>query len=148
MRRIGALMPYAENDPDSQVRLMTLLQGLDSLGWTIGRNLATDIRWNIANLDRARTAAAELLALAPDAIQANGLLSVQGVQSVTRTVPTVFTLITEPVAQGIVESLAHPGGNLTRFSYLAPTISGKWLESAQEPWLLFPWSWQSVTSAT
>jgi len=79
---------------------------------------------------------AELLALAPDAILANGLLPV-------RTVPTVFTLITEPVAQGIVESLAHPGGNLTGFSYLAPTISGKWLESAQEPWLFFPWSWQS-----
>jgi putative ABC transport system substrate-binding protein len=132
MRRIGALMPYAENDPDSQIRMMALLQGLDRLGWTLGRNVAIDIRWNIFDVDRARAAAVELLALAPDVMLANGITAVQGVLPVTRTVPVVFTLVTEPVAQGFVESLAHPGGNLTGFSYLAPTLGGKWLDLLKE----------------
>jgi len=132
MRRIGALMPYAENDPDSQVRLMALLQGLDRLGWTVGRNLAIDIRWSIFDVDYARTTATELLALAPDVMLANGIAAVQGTLAVTRTVPSVFTLVTEPVAQGFIESLAHPGGNLTGFSYLAPTVGGKWLELLKE----------------
>jgi putative tryptophan/tyrosine transport system substrate-binding protein len=127
MRRIGALMPYAENDPDSQIRMMALLQGLDRLGWTLGRNVAIDIRWNIFDVDRARAAAVELLALAPDVMLANGITAVQGVLPVTRTVPVVFT-----VAQGFVESLAHPGGNLTGFSYLAPTLGGKWLDLLKE----------------
>jgi ABC transporter substrate binding protein len=128
MRRMGALMPYAENDPDSQIRIMALLQGLDRLGWTLGRNLAIDYRWGIFDVDRARAAAAELLALAPDVMLANGISAVQGVLPVTHTVPVVFTLITEPVAQGFIESLAHPGGNLTGFAYLAPTLGGKWLD--------------------
>jgi putative tryptophan/tyrosine transport system substrate-binding protein len=131
-RRIGALMPYPENDPDSQIRTMALLQGLDRLGWTVGRNVAIDIRWNIFDVDRARAAALELLALAPDVMLANGIAAVQGVLPVTRTVPVVFTLVTEPVAQGFVESLAHPGGNLTGFSYLAPTLGGKWLDLLKE----------------
>jgi putative tryptophan/tyrosine transport system substrate-binding protein len=131
-RRIGALMPYAENDPDSQVRLMALLQGLDRLGWTVGRNLAIDIRWNIFDVDLARAAATELLALAPDVMLANGIQAVQATLAVTRTVPAVFTLVTEPVAQGFIESLARPGGNLTGFSYLAPTVGGKWLELLKE----------------
>src|SRR5262249_19702387 len=76
MRRIGALMPYAENDPDSQVRLTALLQGLDRLGWTVGRNLAIDIRWSAFDVDRARAAATELLALAPDVVLANGITAV------------------------------------------------------------------------
>jgi putative ABC transport system substrate-binding protein len=132
MRQIGALMPYAENDPDSQVRLTALLQGLDRLGWTAGRNLAIDIRWSIFDIDRARAAATELLALAPDVMLANGITAVQGTLAVTRTVPCVFTLVTEPVAQGFIESLAHPRGNLTGFSYLAPTVGGKWLELLKE----------------
>jgi putative tryptophan/tyrosine transport system substrate-binding protein len=132
MRRIGVLMPYAENDPDSQIRLMALLQGLDRLGGTVGRSFAIDIRWSIFDVDRARAAAAELLALAPEVMLANGLSAVQGVLPLTRTVPVVFTLITEPVAQGIIQSLAHPGGNLTGFSYLPPTVAGKWLDLLKE----------------
>jgi putative ABC transport system substrate-binding protein len=132
MRRVGILMNIAEDDPDSQVRLTALLQGLDRLGWTVGRNLTIDYRWSIFDVGRARPAAAELLALAPDVILAYATAAVQGVQSVTRTVPTVFTLVTEPVAQGFVESLAHPGGNITGFSYLAPTVGGKWLELLKE----------------
>jgi putative tryptophan/tyrosine transport system substrate-binding protein len=132
MRRIGALMPYAQDDPDSQIRIMALMQGLERLGWTFGRNLVIDYRWDIFDLARARPAAAEVVALAPDVILANGLPAVQGLQTVTRTVPVVFTLITEPVAQGITQSLAHPGGNLTGFSYLAPTLGGKWLDLLKE----------------
>jgi putative tryptophan/tyrosine transport system substrate-binding protein len=132
MRRIGILMSLAEDDPDSQVRLTSLLRGLDRLGWTVSRNLVVDYRWNIIDVERARAAATDLLALAPDVFLAYATPAVQGVQSVTRTVPTVFTVVTEPVAQGFIESLAHPGGNLTGFSYLPPTVGGKWLELLKE----------------
>jgi putative tryptophan/tyrosine transport system substrate-binding protein len=128
MRRIGALMNYGEDDPDSRVRLPALLQGLDKLGWMVGRNLTIDYRWDIIDVDRARAAATELVALGPDVILANSTPAVQGLQTVTRTVPSVFTLVTEPVAQGFVQSLARPDGNLTGFSYLAPTVGGKWFD--------------------
>jgi putative tryptophan/tyrosine transport system substrate-binding protein len=132
VRRIGILMSLAEDDPDSRLRLTSLVQGLDRLGWTVNRNLAIDYRWNIIDVERARAAATELLALTPDVFVAYATPAVQGVQSVTRTVPTVFTVVTEPVAQGFIESLAHPGGNLTGFSYLPPTVGGKWLELLKE----------------
>jgi putative ABC transport system substrate-binding protein len=125
-------MNYAENDADSQVRLNAFLQGLDRLGWSVGRNLTIYYRWGIISVDRARAAAAELLGLSPDVIVANSTPAVQGLLSVTRSVPAVFTLVTEPVAQGFVESLARPGGNLTGFSYLAPTMGGKWLDLLHE----------------
>jgi putative ABC transport system substrate-binding protein len=132
VRRLGALMPYAENDPDSQVRITAFQQGLEKLGWTVGRNLAIDYRWGIVNFERARAAVIELLALMPDVILANATPSVQGLLSVTRAVPAVATLMTEPVAFGFVESLARPGGNLTGFTYLAPTVGGKWLDLLRE----------------
>jgi putative ABC transport system substrate-binding protein len=132
VRRIGVLMAWDEDDPASRIVVAGLTQGLAKLGWTDGQNLTIDYRWGMFDVGRARAATLELLAKAPDVILANGTPSVQGVQSVTRTVPTVFTLVTEPVAQGFIESLAHPGGNLTGFSYLAPTIGSKWFELLKE----------------
>ena len=132
VRRLGALMPYVENDRDSQGRLTAFQQGLEKLGWTVGRNLAIDYRWGIINFERARAAVIELLTRMPDVILANATPSVQGLLSVTRAVPAVATLITEPVAFGFVESLARPGGNLTGFTYLAPTVGGKWLDLLRE----------------
>jgi putative ABC transport system substrate-binding protein len=132
VRRIGALMAWDESDPSSKIVLAALTQGLAKLGWTEGRNLAIDYRWNIFDVGRARAAATDLLALAPDVILANGTPAVQALQSLTHTVPAVFTLVTEPVAQGFIESLARPGGNLTGFSYLQPTVGAKWLELLKE----------------
>jgi putative tryptophan/tyrosine transport system substrate-binding protein len=89
-------------------------------------------RWSIDNLEKARAAVIELLPLAPDVILANGTPSVQGLLSVTRTVPAVATLITEPVAMGFVDSLARPGGNVTGFTHLPPTAGGKLFDLLRE----------------
>ena len=132
MRRIGVLMVLSENDPQSRSRVAAFQQGLDKLGWTVGRNLAIDYRWGVSNPERARTAAAELLGLAPDLILANATLALIGAQQATRTVPIVFTGVSEPVSQGFVASLARPGGNTTGFTNLEPSVAGKWVELLKE----------------
>jgi putative ABC transport system substrate-binding protein len=132
MRRIGVLMPWDEGDPLSKTVVAGLNQGLTKLGWSEGRNLSVDYRWAIVDVERGRAAAIDLLARTPDVILANATPAVQGLQSLAHAVPTVFTLVTEPAAQGFIESLARPGGNLIGFSYLPPTIGGKWLELLKE----------------
>jgi putative tryptophan/tyrosine transport system substrate-binding protein len=132
IRRVGVLMFLPESDPESQVRLAAFRQGLEGLGWTVGRNLAIDYRWNTYDIDRGRAGAAELLALSPDVILAISTPALQGILSVSRTVPVVFTNISEPVAQGFAESLSRPGGIVTGFSHLAPTVGGKWMDLLKE----------------
>jgi ABC-type uncharacterized transport system substrate-binding protein len=132
MRRIGALMSQAENDPVSRARISAFLQGLQQLGWTDGRNVRIDFRWVGANTDRRRTYAAELVALGPDVILATGSPIVAALQQVTRSVPIVFVTVPDPVGNGFVESLARPGGNTTGFTVFEYGISGKWLELLKE----------------
>ena len=132
MRRVGVLIVTLENDPQSLRRLTAFQQGLDRLGWTVGRNLQIDYRWGVSDDERARTAAAEVLSAAPDVILANSPPSVRAVRQATRTVPIVFVAVVEPVEQGFVASLAHPGGNITGFTSLEPTVAGKWLELLKE----------------
>jgi putative ABC transport system substrate-binding protein len=98
------------------------------LGWTVGRNVRIDIRWATLNAAEIRRHAEELAALAPDVILANGASAVGPLLQVTRTVPIVFPLITDPVAAGFVDSLARPGGNATGFMSFEYSQSGKWLE--------------------
>jgi ABC-type uncharacterized transport system substrate-binding protein len=128
MRRIGVLMPLAADDPEAQVRLAALAQGLQQLGWTIGRNARLEIRWSAGNADDTRKYAAELAALALDVILANGTPAVAPLLQATRTVPIVFVVVADPVGAGFVDSLARPGGNATGFSVFEFGISGKWLE--------------------
>src|SRR5215469_15411971 len=104
VRRIGVLMHLPENDPEAQARMRALLQGLQQLGWTEGRNLRIDYRFGAADVDRARRYAAELIALAPDVIQASGTGPVAALQQASRTVPIVFVQIPDPVNAGFVES--------------------------------------------
>jgi ABC-type uncharacterized transport system substrate-binding protein len=132
MRRICVLMVLPENDPQSHARVAVLQQGLDKLGWTVGRNLAIDYRWGVSDVERARATASELLNLAPDLILANAISAVRGAQLATRTVPIVFTGVSEPVTQGIVASLARPGRNITGFANFENSIGGKWLELLKE----------------
>jgi ABC-type uncharacterized transport system substrate-binding protein len=132
VRRIGLLIQLAENDPEGQARVVAFREGLQKLGWKIGDNLQIDYRWGTSNDERARAAAAELLRLAPDVILANSTVALRAVQQATRTVPIVFTTVIEPVAQGFVASLAHPGANITGFSYLEPSVGGKWLDLLKE----------------
>ena len=132
MRRIGWLDLVPESDPGAQVRVTIVREGLEKLGWTVGRNVQIDYRWGAFDVERARRAGAELLSLAPDLILCGGSPAVQTLQQTTRTVPIVFVLVAEPVAQNFVQSLAHPGGNTTGFSYLEPTVGAKWLELLKE----------------
>jgi putative ABC transport system substrate-binding protein len=132
MRRIGWLDPAPETDPGIQVRKTVVQQSFERVGWSIGRNLAIDYRWGVFDLERARRAAAELVSLSPDVILCAASPAVQALQEITRAVPIVFVAVAEPVAQGFVQSLAHPGGNTTGFSYLEPTVGAKWLQLLKE----------------
>jgi putative ABC transport system substrate-binding protein len=132
MRRIGVLMVTLEDSPESRARVAALQQGLEKLGWTVGRNLQIDYRWGISDEARATAATAELLRLAPDLLLANATAAGRAVQQATRTVPTVFAGISEPVALGLVASLARPGGNITGFTNLEPSVGGKLLEVLKE----------------
>jgi putative tryptophan/tyrosine transport system substrate-binding protein len=132
MRRIGVLLQFSESDLAGQARIAAFGEELQKLGWSIGGNLQIDSRWAVSNEERARSAAAELLELTPDVISANSTLHLRAVQQATRTVPIVFTTVIEPVGQGFVASLAHPGGNTTGFSYLEVSIGGKWMNLLKE----------------
>ena len=128
MRRIGVIMPEFENHPESQSRKAALQRRLQELGWTVGRNLQIDYRWGMGDLERTRAATADLLSLAPDVVLAVASPAVATVQKASRTIPVVFVAVSEPIAQGFVASLAHPGRNITGFTYLEPTFGAKWLE--------------------
>jgi ABC-type uncharacterized transport system substrate-binding protein len=128
MRRIGVLMTFPADDPEAQARVGALLQGLQQLGWAIGRNLRVEVRWAGGNAEDIRRHAAELAALAPDVIIANGSAGVGPLLQVTRTVPIVFAIVPDPVGAGFVDSLARPGGNATGFMLFEYGIGGKWLE--------------------
>jgi ABC-type uncharacterized transport system substrate-binding protein len=128
MRRVGVLMNIAAGDPEVPARVGAFSQGLAELGWIIGRNVRIDYRWYAANSDAARRYAAELLALAPEVVLASGTLGVTAIQQGTRPVSIVFTLVSDPVGAGFVESLARPSGNATGFMLSEYSMSGKWLE--------------------
>ena len=128
MRRIGVLMNTAADDPGAPGRIGALSQGLAELGWTIGRNVRLGYCWYAGNADTARKCAAEIVAPMPDLIVASGTLGVTAVQQVTRSIPLVFTLVSDPVGAGFVSSLAQPGGNVTGFMLYEYSLSGKWLE--------------------
>jgi putative tryptophan/tyrosine transport system substrate-binding protein len=128
MRRIGILLPATADDAVWQDRVGAFLQALGLLGWTIGRNVRIDTRWATTNAAELRRHAAELAALAPDAILAGGTSSVGPMLQATRSVPIVFTLANDPVGAGYVDSLARPGGNATGFMNWEFSIGAKWLE--------------------
>jgi len=132
VRLIGILLPATADNPEFQPRVGAFLQGLQQSGWSIGRNVRIDTRWATASTDEIRRHAAELVALAPDAIVAHGASSVGATLQATRTVPIVFPTVGDPVAAGFVDSLARPGGNATGFMAFEYSLGGKWLELLKE----------------
>ena len=128
VRRIGVLTFSTMHDPASKARLGALQQGLQQLGWIDGRNMRIEYRWAAGDPDDLRKYAAELAALAPDVILANGSASIALLLQATRAVPIVFTDVPDPVGAGFVDSLARPGGNATGFMLFEYGMSGKWLE--------------------
>ena len=132
MRRIGVLAGQAANDSNGQARLAAFLQGLQELGWSVGRDVQIDIRWTGGNADDTRKYAAELVALAPDVILSSGTPAGTALLQTTRTVPIVFTSVADPVGAGVVDSLSRPGGNATGFISLEYGLAAKWLELLKE----------------
>ena len=128
VRRVGILNILGSDDPEAQTRTTVFEQTLQQLGWTVGRDLKIETRQVGNDLDRIRRYAAELVALAPDVILSIGSLPIAALQQATRTIPIVFVNAPDPVGAGFVESMAHPGGNITGFSNFEYSMSGKWAE--------------------
>src|ERR1700730_16137209 len=127
VRRVGVLMGIAD-DPEGQARVMVFRQALQALGWTEGRNVQFIYRWSAGDVVHARQFAKELLDLRSDVILTNSTPVTVAVRDTTRTTPTVFVQVSDPVTAGVVQSLARPGGNLTGFTNFDPSIANKWLE--------------------
>jgi putative ABC transport system substrate-binding protein len=132
MRRIGVLINLTADDPEGRARLAAFLQGLRELGWTDGRNIQIAARFGGGDVGRIRAYAAELVALAPDVIVANTTPVIRAVRQATSSIPIVMAAVNDPVEQGFVSSLAHPGGNITGFSFIDFQMVGKWLEMLKE----------------
>ena len=128
MRRIGVLMNLTSDDPEIQVEVGAFQQRLQELGWSLGRNVQIDFRWGASDPKRIRRFAMELLELSPDVMLTQGVAIAAPLQQATRSTPIVFVNVFDPVAAGIVASLARPGGNLTGFTSDNYGISAKWLE--------------------
>src|SRR5499427_4049939 len=131
MRRIGVLMGLVANDPEAHSRVAVFENGLRELGWVKGRNLSIEYRW-AGDGNGLRAHAAELLAMEPDLILANTTPVTATLQKQSRTVPIVFAQVSDPIGQGLVPNLAHPGGNLTGFTSFEFSIGTKWLEALKQ----------------
>ena len=132
VRRIGVLMPYTKDDPEDQQRVAAFQEGLKQSGWIEGRNIQSDYRWYAGDVDRARSAAKELVELKPDVILAGASFGLVALRQETRSIPLVFVAVTDPVGLGLVESLARPGGNATGFTFFEFSVGTKLLESLRQ----------------
>ena len=132
MSRVAVLTPYAESDPEAQTWFKVFVQGMQALGWIDGRNMRIDVRWAGGEADRIQRLAKELVDLQPEVVLAMTTPSVNAILRETRTIPIVFTQVTDPVAQGLVGSLDRPGGSITGFTILEPEIAGKLAQVLKE----------------
>jgi ABC-type uncharacterized transport system substrate-binding protein len=121
LRRIGALMSFAESDPEGQARIAAFRESLGSLGWIEGRNINVDVRW-ATSAESIRQFATELVALQPELI----------LSTAANACPIVFANVSDPVGSGFVASLSRPGGNTTGFINLEDSMAGKWLGLLKE----------------
>jgi putative tryptophan/tyrosine transport system substrate-binding protein len=131
-RRIGVLMGYAETDSEAQLRLAAFKEGLALSGWVEGRNLTIEVRWLAGEAERAAGFAKELVALKPDVILTTTTPLTRAAQQETRSIPIVFTAVSDPVGSGFVESLARPGSNITGFVNIESSLVEKWLQLLKE----------------
>jgi ABC-type uncharacterized transport system substrate-binding protein len=130
--RLGVLMPFATTDPSSKLDAAALVGQLKELGWTEGRNLRIDYRWAAGNAEQMQASAKELVAQQPDVIFCRSTPVTAALLKQTRTIPIVFSMVSDPVGERFVESLARPGGNATGFTNVESSMAGKWLELLKE----------------
>jgi putative ABC transport system substrate-binding protein len=132
MRRIAVLLPYEAGDPETRSRIAAFRQALERLGWSEDRNIHIDYRFASGNSDRYLPLAQELLALQPDLIVAVTTPIAATLLRETRSIPIVFTSVSDPIGAGFVASLARPGGNFTGVLLYEAGITGKWLAMLKE----------------
>jgi len=133
VRRIGVLMTLAESDPEAQAFVAAFREGLQKLGWTDGRNIQIDTRWaTLGDAELRQRLAKELVALQPEIVLSQNTPTTAALVQQTRTIPIIFTAVSDPVGSGFVASFNRPGGNVTGFTNAEPTIAGKWLELLKE----------------
>ncbi len=127
VRRIGVLLAFNPDDVRPKGWLSVFNRELAALGWTVGHNLQIDVRWAGDDVTRMQAFAKELVGLQPDVILAFGTPVTAALKQETRTIPIVFAIVSDPVGEGFVASLSHPGGNITGFHNSEASIGGKWL---------------------
>lgn len=132
VRRIGILLASEERDPEMRARLTAFQDAMRALGWTEGSNVQMDIRWSGGSSERAETYAKEIAALNPDVIVAHATVGIEAVLKTTRSLPTVFLAVGNPVGTGIVPGMSRPGANVTGFSAFEPEITGRWMQVLKE----------------
>jgi putative tryptophan/tyrosine transport system substrate-binding protein len=132
MRRLGALIAYTEDNAEAQRWVAAFRDDPQKLGWVEGRNLRIDYRWGGTDMNVLRRFAKEIVAAKPDLIFSSNSPTTQLLKQETRTIPIVFGNLVDPVGQGFVTSLARPGGNVTGFVNLEPSVAGKYVELLKE----------------
>jgi putative ABC transport system substrate-binding protein len=131
-RRIGVLIARAESDPEGRGHAVAFERGLEDLGWSRGRNLEIEIRWWSSDAAKRVEFVRELVALKPDAMLVNSSSYLDAARQEVGAIPVVFVAVTDPVVQGFVQSLAHPGGSITGFGAEEPSMASKWTELLKE----------------
>jgi putative ABC transport system substrate-binding protein len=132
MRRMGVLMGFPESDSQAQSYIAAFRDGLQKLGWTDGRNVRIDTRWAAFDAESRQRFAKELIALQPYVILSHTTPTTAALLQQTRTIPIIFATVTDPVGSGFVAGLPQPGGNVTGFTLVEPTMAAKWVELLKE----------------
>ena len=132
LARIAVWIGAPETDPQGQRRATALREALRGLGWIEGRSIAIEYHWAVIDGEQVRAETAELVARNPDVIVTTGPPTLAATHKATSTIPIVFVLVTDPVSDGFVASLARPGGNITGFTIFEHSFAGKWLEMLKE----------------
>jgi putative ABC transport system substrate-binding protein len=127
MRRVSVLLGLSEKDPETNSRLKAFRLGMRDLGWVEGRNVQVEYRFAGSNLESINKHVAEVVRLAPDVIVAHSSAVMTALRPATSTIPIVVAMAVDPVGQGFISNLAHPGGNITGFSFIESEIIGKWI---------------------
>jgi ABC-type uncharacterized transport system substrate-binding protein len=132
MRRVGVIIPYAESDTEAKAQITAFREALEQLGWQDGRNVQIDYRWTAGEVGRIEMFAKDLVALQPDVILGRSTAVTALLLKQTRTIPIVFVVVSDPIGDGFVGSMARPGGNVTGFTNVEASLGGKWLELLKE----------------
>jgi putative tryptophan/tyrosine transport system substrate-binding protein len=127
LRQVSVLLGVPENDPETSARVRAFRLGMRDAGWIEGRNVHVEYRYAGTDRDTIKKHVAELIRLVPDVILANSSPVMALLRPATNTIPIVFVVVNNPVGQSFISNLAHPGGNVTGFSFIEPEIVGKWI---------------------